>query len=334
MSLSVRFSPLLRPVLALAFSAAVAACAPQIAQRPIPSETPQPPPSAPVNPGDVLRAEVQREDRIYRVSAQLLTSGVDYCPSNISLDPGFTVWNDLFYGESNRTLLQGQYNLSAATQIRALAPWVSREGYDLRVGDTIGAVGGVPVPTDDTATTVYNNALINDLADEVVELTIVRGGAALQGQVQAKLICFFLFEPLSSPRIDSTVTQDTIAISDGLYGLATTDPLLAAILAQEIARALQAGPDLPPPAPQFAQLDQQFGISTGQSYRDAVAMDLLGRAGIDPGQVAQLWTLMGQQDPATLADQWNQPISPARLTWLTQTAQRAAQGANRGSATF
>lgn len=312
-----------------ALTLSLAACGQTMGTRTGAQETTvQAPTPAPVNPNDVLRAEVQREDRVYRTSARLLTAGVDYCPSNISLDPGFTVWNAYYYGEGNRALLESAYALSGQTQIRALAPWIGQQGYDLRVGDTLTAVGGTALPSGVGAAEVYNSALITDLADEVVELTIQRGGEALQGQVQAQLICFFLFEPLSSERIESTVNGEVIAISDGLYRLADTDPLLAAILAQEIATALQAGPDLPPAAPQFAQLDAQFGVSAGQTYRDTIAMDLLARAGLDPAQVGRMWTLIGQQPPATVSERWAQPMTPQRQTWLQQTAERAAQSAS------
>jgi hypothetical protein len=333
--------------------ALLAACAAQSPSAPnqTPASASARPAPAPGAEQTALRDLVAMQDRLYKVSAPLLTGNAPLCKGNARYLLGFTAKNKYSYPPQLSGAAQ-YLGFDDRLQVTGVLPDSGAARNDVRRGDVLLSAGDRPIPQGENAERLTATVLAPLVARRApVKLGLLRGNAPLTVNVPLTLACAFSIELGNTDIVNAYADGRRVLVTRGMMNFARSDEELAYLIAREIAHNSLAHPgrrkmvatiggvidNLSRNRPDMRLLDSAPAIAPyGQDMdaaADTLALYMLVRAGYSIDSAPQFWQRLAIEYPASAPNSYTalHPSTTYRLAMIRKVTQiiRAKQAAGK-----
>ncbi len=276
---------------------------------------------------------MQRQDRVYRLIAPLLTKNTPLCDSAARPLLGFTAKNRYSYPMELRAAAESRLKLGGALQVVQVLDGSGAQRAGLRRGDVLLAIEGQALPQGAQAETEAARMMAPLMhGASRLSVRLSRGGRTKTFKVPLTPACAFSAEIGNAPHVNAYSDGRRIMLTAGMLDT-LSDAEVTAILAREIAhgalghaRIMQMSSTLTgvidallPPRPDLTAFAGSAGIRPMEPgldlEADRVALTMLARAGSDPALLLQTLARLAQTQPATVTSGYT-----ALHPWTTERA--------------
>jgi beta-barrel assembly-enhancing protease len=257
-----------------------------------PPALPEKVPLGPVDKKEVLRSWMEQHDRLYRVAAPLLLKNVQACGDRTRNMLGFTAKNKY---SNTEDFIDAATELGFDDRLRVVTvlPGSGAERAGIEQGDKLLVVGIEPLPTARDAQSEAGALISAELQGrDMVRMTVSREDERITTDVPLTPACAFAIELGDADEPAAYSDRNRILVTRGMIRQASSDRVLANVIAREMARSLlMQGPGstsaqvidtlgvLHADAPVGLPPEQTAPDAVDASLRAALAQDLLQRAG-------------------------------------------------------
>jgi hypothetical protein len=330
---------------------AFAGCADMRAEVAVPASRPEAaaPVAADVGLGGVqdhsLTALRAQDQRVADIAFRLVTASAELCADQ-SPQTGLVLQSALEYSPRLRPQARRQFGLGDAPAVEAVAARSPAAAAGLKVGDSLVAVNGAPLPTapapspgaPDPRPAAYQPVEVAQariaaaLTTGPAELTVLRGATTLRFQLTGQPGCDYDAQVLPGSGLSASADGRHVFISTAFVNYARSDDMLALVLGHEFAHdVLRHRERLDAVGFQRRTLGP-LGATPGSLRRaereaDYVGLYLTARAGYDISQAAEFW----RRFPRVAGDLgWSHPDPAQRSEELAATRDEIALKRSRG----
>jgi PDZ domain-containing protein/peptidase M48-like protein len=274
-----------------------------------------------------LRADDQRvADIAYRIA----TANAELCAERAPLT-GLVLQSAQQFSPEVRAKAAAAFHIDARPSVEAVAAGSPAAAAGLRIGDTVLAVNGQPLPgaagDGDAGAASYapveraNRAISQALAGGDAHLAVLRDGQTLTIALNSQPGCAYDAEVIPDSRLRASADGRHVFVTSALVSFARSDEALALILAHEYAHDLLRHHDRLDRAGFARDILGDFGSSpaslfTAEKEADYVGLYLMARAGYDISSAPDIMSAF----PDAAGDfDWSHPGVKARAAALAAT---------------
>ena len=284
-----------------------------------------------------VRTRLDRVERLHDLTLPLLRDGLEMCGAHRRSEPGFRYATlDQYPADAERRVYETVLGIRAWPTVLMVISGSAAERAGLMSGDYITSVGGVPVPGGRPGRDTIAAVTRRWPAGSAMSVQVERDGTAVALRYSPETVCDYDVALTEDDEINAWASGDAIHVSQGLMRFRMSDAELQAVLAHEVAhnseghlaeitsnlvltglrgavRDAAAEAADPPSRVEFSR--------TQEHEADYVGMYYLARAGIDTGNVGQVWRRLAAENPDDVRDrgQSTHPSLPERFLRLEAT---------------
>lgn len=284
-----------------------------------------------------VRTRLDRVERLHDLTLPLLRDGLEMCGAHRRSEPGFRYATlDQYPADAERRVYETVLGIRAWPTVLMVISGSAAERAGLMSGDYITSVGGVTVPGGQPGRDTIAAVTRRWPAGSAMSVQVERDGTAVALRYSPETVCDYDVALTEDDEINAWASGDAIHVSQGLMRFRMSDAELQAVLAHEMAhnseghlaeitsnlvltglrgavRDAAAEAADPPSRVEFSR--------TQEHEADYVGMYYLARAGIDTGNVGQVWRRLAAENPDDVRDrgQSTHPSLPERFLRLEAT---------------
>lgn len=301
---------------------------------------------------EALRAMVEAQGRIDRVTGPLLVNNAALCKSHAYKLLGFSAKNKYSYSAELADTVQETFGYGERLQVTNVLAGSGAERVGVQRGDVLIAAENKEIASGENAER-QAAAVLGPLVRgrSLVKLTVERKGAPMSMVVPLTQSCGFSVDLGNADHVNAYADGRRIVITRGLLNFTQSEQELAYVIAREMAHnilghagsqrmgATMAGiiDNLIRVAPDLDTMTGRSGVTpypaTLDADADRLGLYLAARAGYSVDAAAAFWQRLAERYPASVANGYTaiHPDSSARLAVLGKTAAeiRAKQAAKR-----
>lgn len=288
-----------------------------------------------------LRALVELQDRLYRVSAPLLVNNTELCRGSARNLLGFTAKNRYSYSTELANAAGSLLGLDDRLQVTGVLAGSGAARAGVKRGDYLVSVEDKPLPQGDNAERQAATILAPLVTGRPnVKMTVQRDGSALAMTVPLTYACAFGIELGNTDNVTAYADGHRVLVTRGMMNAAASDDELAAVLAKEMAHNILSHAkrmkmnatiggiidNLIRVHPDMSTMAGLSGVKPMTKEMDAMAdklsLYLLARAGYSMDNAVSFWERIGSQYPATNLAAYTalHPATDFRLDTMKKTA--------------
>lgn len=308
---------------------------------------PPPLPAAPTRPTieseralqmeGAVRTHLDRLQRLHDLSLPLLRGGLEMCERHRRNEFGFRYATlDQYPADAERRVYETLLGVRPWPTVLLVVSGSAAERAGIAPGDLITSVGGVAVPGGQPGRDTIAAVTGRWPAASPLTVEVERDGAAVGLRYPPETVCDYDLTLTEDDEINAWASGAAIHVSQGLMRFPMSDAELQAVLAHEMAhnseghlaeitsnlvltglrgavRDAAAEAVDPPSRSEFSRAQEHEA--------DYVGMYYLARAGIDTGDVGQVWRRLAAENPDNVRDrgQSTHPSLPERFLRLEAT---------------
>lgn len=246
---------------------------------------------APPVAGEAGIADLRAGDlRLATIADRLARAAVARCPERVGAT-GLVVSTADQFDATGRASLTVALGLGGTAGVVAVVPGSAAERAGVRAGDRLVRVDGEAAPpaTAGPATFETTRATLDLLdraaADGALALTVARGGGTEELTLAPPPACRVRPIVTGDDRARASTDGVNLKVSTGLLAEVPDDDELAAVVAHELAHIVLAHPQ--------AIRAGQARVRDTEEAADALSVQLLADAGIDPAAAVRFWRRFG-----------------------------------------
>jgi hypothetical protein len=202
-----------------------------------PDRTPTAAAMPPVAPAEqaALRNMRAMQDRLFKVTAPLLTANAPLCKGNARYLLGFTAKNKYSFSLSMANAAQS-VGFDDRLQVTDVLPGSGAAHNDVQRGDFLISAGDKPIPQGQNAERLTAGILQPLIAGHApIKLGLQRGTAQMTVNVPLTLACSFSVELGNADIVNAYADGQRVLVTRGMMNFVRTDEELAYLIAKELA---------------------------------------------------------------------------------------------------
>lgn len=284
-----------------------------------------------------VRTHLDRLQRLHDLSLPLLRGGLEMCDGHRRNEFGFRYATlDQYPADAERRVYETVLGVRPWPTVLLVVSGSAAERAGIAPGDFITSVGGVTVPAGQLGRDTIAAVTARWPVASALPLQVERDGAAVGLRYPAETVCDYDVALTEHDEINAWASGDAIHVSRGLMRFPMSDAELQAVLAHEMAHNSEGHlaeitsnlvltglrGAVRDAAAEAADPPSRSEFSRAQEHEaDYVGMYYLARAGIDTGDVGQVWRRLAAENPDDVRDRGRSthPSLPERFLRLEAT---------------
>lgn len=338
----------------LSFTLAAAGCGPSLKRVALPEEAVQAEREKQLE--IALSTFMQRQERLFTVSYNVLVAGPELCGKDVRPTYGFVLHDKKRYG----VLLGKEFEEAAARRgisdqvtLRYVHPQSPAASAGLKAGDVVLAINGQGLQGKTTVDALKIIQKLDASETRPVVLRIEREGQTQEVTIPGVPACNYPMVLVNQNAVNAFANGGLVVIFTGMVRFAEADKDLALVLGHEIAHnalghiGKQRGNTLLGTLLDIAVMVGTGGIYTGglfgnlagrafskafEAEADYAGLYIVARAGYDITDAATFWRRMAAEAPGSIKQNFlaTHPSAPERFVAIEQTVREIEEKRRRG----
>lgn len=274
-------------------------------------------------------ATLQADDEaVLTVGYRLQTRAGDLCAPTVPII-GLSVHDLDQYAAAYRTAAARLFERPDLPAVLAVARDGAAEQAGVRLGDTIAAIGGVPISDEDDGlqrVEAVQRRLDAAAAAGPVDLTLIRRGRSFTVRIAGAQGCPTRFQTLVAPELNARADGARVEITTGLLRFVRGPDELAAVLAHELAHDILHHRERLDALGRRARL-----VRRTETEADQLSVYLLNRAGYSTAALLSFWNRIRREQRSGPFGSRTHPADRQRLRAIGAEIERLARLKTQGS---